>query len=215
MKFNAVIFDLDGTLVNSLDDLADAMNSVLSNNGLPIHPADAYRYFVGNGIRNLVSKALPEPARDDKTITECYQQMLDVYSRNYMVKTRPYDGIIDLLDELKSFDMKLGVFSNKADGFTKNIVQKLFPGYFDAVVGFTTEALKKPNPVCALRLSKRFGSDPENIIYIGDSGVDMQTAKNAKMYGVGVLWGFRTEDELISNGAETTIAHPLDLIEIL
>ena len=215
MKFKASIFDLDGTLVNSLDDLADAMNSVLSNHQYPIHPADAYRYFVGNGIRNLVRNALPESARDDKTIGECYQQMTDAYSRNYLVKTRPYDGIIDLLDELKSLDMKLGVFSNKADDFTKKIVHTLMPDYFDTVVGFTTETLKKPNPICPLRISKNFGTDPENIIYIGDSGVDMQTAKNANMYGVGVLWGFRTKDELISNGAKTTIAHPLDLIKIL
>ncbi|MDR1518059.1 MAG: HAD family hydrolase [Dysgonamonadaceae bacterium] len=215
MNFKAAIFDLDGTLVNSLDDLADAMNSVLSRRGLPVHPREAYRYFVGRGIRNLVHNALPEAARDDEIIAECYQLMMDAYSRNYVVKTRPYDGITDLLGELKSRGMKLGVLSNKADEFTKNIVQTLTPGYFDKVVGFTTEALKKPNPAAALQISESFGVQPDEVLYIGDSGVDMQTAQNAGMYGVGVLWGFRTKEEIVSNGAKTTLAHPLDLMELL
>ncbi|MDR1742470.1 MAG: HAD family hydrolase [Dysgonamonadaceae bacterium] len=214
MNFKAAIFDLDGTLVNSLEDLADAMNSVLARQGFPVHPISAYRYFVGRGIRNLVYNALPESSRNEENIAECYRLMMGAYSLNYLVKTRPYDGIIDLIDELKRRGVKLGVLSNKADEFTKNIVQTLLPDCFDEVLGFTTESLKKPNPAAALQISGSFGVDPEDVLYIGDSGVDMQTAQNAGMYGVGVLWGFRTEDELVSNGAKTILAHPLDLMKL-
>lgn len=215
MNFKGVIFDLDGTLVNSLEDLADSMNSVLLDYHFPTHSLDAYKSFIGNGILNLVRVSLPETVQDEQIIMSCYNRMIDIYSNNCTIKTKPYDGIIFLLNELKSRKMKLSVFSNKADEFTKKIVQSLMPDYFDVIMGLKSEAHKKPNPLGALQISENLGISPENMVYIGDTGIDMQTAQNAKMYGVGALWGFRTREELITNGAKKTLNHPMDLIKFL
>lgn len=215
MNFKGIIFDLDGTLVNSLEDLADAMNNVLSKFNYPTHDLNAYKFFIGNGILNLVRAALPETNRDKQTIAECFNLMNEIYNNNCTNKTKPYNGIIDLLNEVKSRNMKLAVFSNKADKFTKKIVQSLIPGYFDEVVGLSSEAQKKPNPSGALEISKKLEILPENMMYIGDTGIDMQTANNAGMYAVGVLWGFRTKEELINNGAKHIISHPTEVFNIL
>ncbi len=216
MNFKGVIFDLDGTLVNSLEDLADSMNIILQNNNFPTHALQTYKHFIGNGIRNLVSKALPEANKDDVLIDKCYDSMIEVYRNNCINKTKPYDGIAGLLDELVSHNMKLAVFSNKADEFTKKIVLTLLPKWnFEAIIGLNTEAHKKPNPYSALQISKKLEISHENIIYLGDSGIDMQTANNAGMYAVGALWGFRTKEELTSSGAKYLLDHPLDLIKIL
>jgi len=215
MNFEGVIFDLDGTLVNSLEDLADSMNSVLLKFAYPVHELTAYKTFIGNGIRNLVSVALPLSKRDERTITTCYNMMMEVYRNNCVNKTKPYAGIVDLLNELRSRDMKLSVFSNKADEFTKKIVQTLMPAYFDVIMGLSTESHKKPNPAGALQISGDLEIHPENMIYIGDTNIDMQTANNAGMYAVGALWGFRSREELTASGAKYILAHPMDLVHIL
>ncbi|PJJ08275.1 phosphoglycolate phosphatase [Flavobacterium sp. 1] len=215
MKFKGVIFDLDGTLVNSLEDIADAMNSVLQNLNYPTHSYETYQYFIGSGLRNLVSKSLPETNNDEKHIDSCYQLMIEEYSNNCTRKTKAYDGIIELLDQLISNNIKLSVFSNKSDELTKKITADLFPGYFDNIVGLSVEALKKPNPSEAIEISKRQGFKTEEIIFVGDSGIDMQTAANANMLAVGVLWGYRPEEELIATGAKYVISNPLDLMKVL
>lgn len=215
MKFKGVIFDLDGTLVNSLEDIADAMNTVLLSLSYPIHGYEAYQYFIGSGLRNLVSKSLPETNNDEKHIDSCYQLMIEEYSINCTRKTKAYDGIIELLDQLISNDIKLSVFSNKSDELTKKITAELFPGYFKTVVGLSIEALKKPNPSEAITISKSLGLETEEIIFVGDSGIDMQTAKNANMLAVGVSWGYRPEEELTATGSKYIISSPLDLIQIL
>lgn len=215
MKFKGVIFDLDGTLVNSLEDIADAMNTVLQNLNYPTHNYDAYQYFIGSGLRNLVSKALPSTHNNEKHIDDCYQLMIENYRDNCTRKTAAYDGIFELLDQLISYNIKLSVFSNKADALTKEITAAIFPNYFDPIVGLTSEALKKPNPSEAIEISKRLGLKVEEIIFVGDSGIDMQTATNANMYAVGVSWGYRPEEELFANGAKRVLTHPLDLIPIL
>ena len=215
MKFKGVIFDLDGTLVNSLEDIADAMNSVLQGLNYPTHNYDAYQYFIGSGLRNLVSKSLPETHNDEKHIDHCYQLMIEEYSDNCTRKTKPYDGIVQLLDHLISHNIKLSVFSNKSDELTKKITTALFPNYFDPIVGLSIESLKKPNPSEAIAISKTLGLKDEEIIFVGDSGIDMQTATNANMFAVGVLWGYRPEEELIANGAKYVLNHPLDLIKVL
>lgn len=215
MKFKGVIFDLDGTLVNSLEDIADAMNTVLQNLNYPTHNYDAYQYFIGSGLRNLVSKALPETHNDEKHIDHCYQLMIEEYSGNCTRKTKPYDGIVELLDHLISHNIKLSVFSNKSDELTKKITTALFPNYFEPIVGLSVEALKKPNPSEAIAISKKLGLKTEEIIFVGDSGIDMQTAANANMLAVGVSWGYRPEEELIANGAKYVLNHPLDLIKVL
>ncbi|MFV8391938.1 HAD family hydrolase [Flavobacterium sp. LB2P6] len=215
MKFKGIIFDLDGTLVNSLEDIADAMNSVLKGLNFPTHNYDAYQYFIGSGLRNLVTKALPATHNEETQIDQCYHLMVDVYRDNCTHKTKAYDGIFELLDELKSRNIKLSVFSNKADDLTKEITAALFPDYFDPIVGLTTESLKKPNPFKTVEISKHFGLKAEEIIFIGDSGIDMQTATNANMYAVGVSWGYRPEAELLSNGAKHVLNQPADLMAIL
>ena len=215
MKFKGVIFDLDGTLVNSLEDIADAMNTVLQNLNYPTHDYDAYQYFIGSGLRNLVSKALPETHNDEKHIDRCYQLMIEEYSGNCTRKTKPYDGIVELLDHLISHNIKLSVFSNKSDELTKKITTALFPNYFEPIVGLSVEALKKPNPSEAIAISKKLGLKTEEIIFVGDSGIDMQTAANANMLAVGVSWGYRPEEELFAEGAKYVLNHPLDLIQIL
>ncbi len=215
MKFEGVIFDLDGTLINSLDDLADSMNSILIEAGCPTHEVEAYKYFVGNGLRNLVRKALPEELRDEQTVAKYFGLMTSKYRNNCLIKSKPYPGIVDLLDELKSRNLKLAVLSNKADELTKKIIESLLPGYFDIVIGMTNEEYRKPNPAGALKISQQWGVKPECIAYLGDSGTDMQTAINAGMYAIGVLWGFRTEEELLASGAKKIIVNPAELLTIL
>ena len=215
MKFKGVIFDLDGTLVNSLEDIADAMNSVLQDLDYPTHGYEDYQYFIGSGLRNLVSKSLPATHNDEKQIDSSYNLMIEAYRDNCTHKTKSYDGIVQLLDHLISRNIKLSVFSNKSDALTKEITAALFPNYFDPVVGLSIESLKKPNPFEALEISKSLGLKAEEMIFVGDSGIDMQTATNANMFAVGVLWGYRPEEELIANGAKHLLSNPLDLIEIL
>ncbi|MDR7369461.1 HAD family hydrolase [Flavobacterium aquidurense] len=215
MKYKGIIFDLDGTLVNSLEDISDAMNNVLTNLNYPTHTYDAYQYFIGSGLRNLVSKALPVSNNSEDEIEVCFQNMIAEYREICTLKTKPYAGIVELLDNLVSRDIKLAVFSNKADELTKKIASEIFPDYFNTAVGLSTEALKKPNPFEAIEISKNWNLKTEEIIFIGDSDIDMLTATNANMFPLGVSWGYRTEDELIASGAKLVINTPLDLIEIL
>jgi phosphoglycolate phosphatase len=215
MKFKGVIFDLDGTLVNSLEDIADAMNKVLQDLNYPTHSYKDYQYFIGSGLRNLVGKSLPPNQNDENQIEKCLNLMVAIYRDACTNKTKPYQGIIELLEDLRSRNIKLSVFSNKSDELTKKIVADLFPNYFESAVGLSIESLKKPNPFEALEISKSLGLKPEEMIFVGDSGIDMQTATNAKMHAVGVLWGYRPTNELIANGAKLILNHPLDLIPIL
>lgn len=212
MKYKGIIFDLDGTLVNSLEDIADSMNKVLQDLNYPIHSYDVFQYFIGSGLRNTVSKALPASNNTDEQIEICLERMVKGYSETCTLKTKPYEGIIELLDNLVSLNIKLAVFSNKADQLTKKITAEIFPDYFDTSVGLSVESLKKPNPSEALAISKNWNLKPEEIIFAGDSDIDMQTAVNANMFPVGVTWGYRTEEELIASGAKLVIHNPLELL---
>lgn len=215
MKYKAVLFDLDGTLVNSLIDIADSMNKVLLESKFPTHSYEAINDFIGSGLRNLVSKALPETHKDEATIEKTFQAMMTNYRENCTNKTIAYDGIVELLDELKSRNIKMAILSNKADELTKKIGGTLFPNYFESVMGLKSEATKKPNPGAAIAISQDLGFSPEEVLYVGDSGIDMQTAKNANMYAVGVSWGYRPKEELVAEGAQSIINHPLELLELL
>lgn len=214
MKYKGIIFDLDGTLVNSLEDISDAMNSVLTGLNYPTHTYDDYQYFIGSGLRNLVSKALPATNNSENQIETCFQNMITEYRETCILKTKPYEGITELLDNLVSRNIKLAVFSNKADELTKKITEEIFPGYFDASVGLSVESLKKPNPFEAITISENWSLKTEEIIFVGDSDIDMQTAVNANMLAVGVSWGYRTEEELKASGAKLVINNPLELIQI-
>jgi len=215
MKYKGIIFDLDGTLVNSLEDISDAMNSVLQDLNYPTHTYDDYQYFIGSGLRNLVSKALPASNNTVDEIETCFENMVNSYRETCTLKTKPYEDIIKLLDNLVSRNIKLAVFSNKADELTKKITAEIFPNYFDAAVGLSLESLKKPNPFEAVAISKNWNLKPEEIIFIGDSDIDMQTAVNANMFPVGVTWGYRTENELLASGAKLVIDNPLELLQAL
>ena len=215
MKYKGIIFDLDGTLVNSLEDISDAMNTVLTGLKYPTHTYDTYQYFIGSGLRNLVSKALPASNNSEVDIENCFNCMVTEYRDVCTIKTKPYAGILELLDNLKSQNIKLAVFSNKADELTKKIASEIFPDYFDTAVGLSTEELKKPNPFEAISISKKWNLKPEEILFVGDSDIDMQTAVNANMFPVGVSWGYRTEDELISSGAKLVINNAVALVDLI
>ena len=216
MKFKGIIFDLDGTLVNSLEDIADSMNNVLQRYGFPSHELQAYKHFIGNGLKNLVREALPEASKDEKLIIRCFDSMMEEYRNNCINKTQPYDGIIELLNELVTREIKLAVFSNKVDDLTKKVVMTLLPNYnFEVVIGSSAEIPRKPNPLGAFLISQQLRISPEELIYVGDTDVDMKTANSAGMFAVGALWGFRTKEELASNGAKYLLNHPLELIQVL
>ncbi|AWG23405.1 HAD family hydrolase [Flavobacterium faecale] len=215
MTYKAVIFDLDGTLVNSLSDIATATNTVLANNNFPTHDDQAYNFFVGSGLRTSVARALPAHAQTETEIDRCYDEMMLIYNRDCTLTTKPYSGIISLLDQLKAKGIKLAVLSNKADALTKKIAGEIFPDYFEIIQGLTTEEFKKPNPVVALQMAAQLGVQPNEVLYVGDSGVDMETAVNAQFHAVGVLWGFRPKEELLATGAQTLLHNAEELLELL
>jgi len=213
MDFRAVIFDLDGTLADTLEDIADNMNRVLAQRGFPTHHYDAYRYYVGNGIHHLVIRTLPENARTEAMIALCQEQMITEYHQNYINKTRLYDGIPELLDVLTSQRIKLAALSNKADSLTQKICAVLLKNWkFEVVLGAIDRFPRKPDPTSALFISEQMGVDPAQVCYLGDSDVDMKTAIAAGFYPVGVGWGFRPKQELVENGAKHVIDHPMDFI---
>jgi phosphoglycolate phosphatase len=214
MNFKGVIFDLDGTLLDTLDDLTDAVNAVMKTCNFPVHDRHAVRSFVGSGIRTLMKRAIPEDERTAEMTDRCFAGMMAVYRENYKNKTMPYAGITDLLDALSERNIPMAVFSNKADELTKKLTGALLPYQFVCVQGMTTEALKKPNPTVALELAGKMGLKPEECLYVGDSDTDMQTANNAGMYALGVSWGFRDRDDLIAAGAKELIDKPLAILEM-
>jgi phosphoglycolate phosphatase len=216
MSAKAVLFDLDGTLLNTLDDLADAVNRVLRAKGFPTHSQDAYRYFVGNGSLMLVTRALPENRRDHQMVLSCLEAFLRDYGQNWMVKTKPYDGVPAMLDALTGRGLKLAILSNKKDDITKKTVRELLSRWsFDAVIGQRDEVPAKPDPAAALEITERFHLAAGEFIYVGDSAVDMKTAVAAGMFPVGALWGFRTSEELLAGGARALISRPMDLLDVL
>ena len=216
MPYKAVIFDLDGTLLDTLADLGDALNRVLGKRRFPTHTLDEYRYFVGNGTRILITRALPEEKRDDDTISECLAAFREDYGRSWNVKTRPYPDVPEMLDALTDRELKIGVVSNKPDDFTKLCVSRLLPRWkFSVVIGQRDGIPHKPDPKGAFEAAKRLEVQPADCLYLGDSAVDMKTAIAAGMYPVGALWGFRSEEELRENGAKALIKQPLEILNLL
>jgi phosphoglycolate phosphatase len=213
MRYDGVIFDLDGTLVDTLEDVGDAMNRVLSREQAPGHGYAAYKLMVGKGIRDLVGQALPPEKRSAETIARCHEAMIADYGEHCLVKTREYDGVSDLVSGLRATGVKLAVLSNKADELTRRIVESLFgAGGFDVVVGARPGLPLKPDPTVALSISTRLGVVPRRIVFLGDSGIDMLTAVAAGMIAVGAAWGFRTKEELVENGARAVLDRPLELL---
>lgn len=212
--YAAALFDLDGTLVDSLADIAAAMNHTLAAHGLPTHPLEAYRRFVGEGVRRLVERALPRERLElAETILADYQRR---YAEHLLVHTAPFPGIAQLLDALAARGLAVAVLSNKPDGATRRIVQALFSSWrLEPVHGERPHVPRKPDPTAALEIARVLGVEPGRCLFVGDSAIDMQTARNAGMMPVGVLWGLRDRDELTSSGARALLGHPLDLLRLL
>lgn len=216
MIYKAIIFDLDGTLLNTLDDLGNSVNRVLLDMGFPTHTIGEYRSFVGDGVEKLINRALPEENRDEDTVRACLHAYREDYNKNWNVNTRPYKGIPDLLDALKERRLKAAILSNKPHDATNLCVTALLPRWrFDVVLGHRDGTPLKPDPASALEIAQRLNIPPEEFLYIGDSGVDMATAIAANMFPVGVLWGFREADELEESGAKALISHPLEALDLL
>lgn len=215
MRNKAIIFDLDGTLIDSLEDIAVCMNQVLEELNLPSHKIEDYKYFVGGGISILVDNALniDTPQNIKEEVTNRFKV---IYDEKLHEKTLPYEGIYELLDELEKLDFKIGILSNKPHEFTIEYAKNLFSKYnMQEVHGQKAHIEKKPNPSAAIQIAKKFNTPCEEVYFVGDTMVDMQTAVNAKMIGIGVLWGFRDEEELMSNGATFVVKHPLDILKIV
>ncbi len=216
MKYRAVIFDLDGTLLNTLDDLGNAMNRTLKQEGFPTHPIDAYRYFIGNGARKLATRALPEAHRDQDTIERCLTGFRTDYADHWNVNTKPYDNVPAMLDALTARGLKLAVLSNKPDADTKRCVAELLPDWtFAIALGQRDGVPHKPDPIGAHDIAAYLQVSAAECLYVGDTSVDMQTAMAARMFAVGVLWGFRPRQELEESGAQALLTHPLDILELL
>jgi phosphoglycolate phosphatase len=211
-----LIFDLDGTLLDTLDDLADSGNAALDALGLPQHPVDAYRYFVGLGIEELVRRMLPESRRDPATLQEATGLTAGEYKRRWKDKTRPYEGVPELLEDLRRRGLPVCVLSNKPQVYTDLTVAEFFPGRPFAIVrGARPEVPNKPHPAGALALAGELGLTPGAVVFVGDSATDMRTARGAGMLPVGVLWGFRDAAELTENGARHLIDRPDRLLTVL
>jgi phosphoglycolate phosphatase len=217
MRYRAILFDLDGTLLDTLEDLADATNAAMERFGWPVHELEAYRYFVGNGMRMLVRRAMPATAAsDEQAVDRACEVFREIYATNWHAKTHPYDGVPEMLDGLRQRNVPPAVLSNKPDDFTKLCVGKLLGSWQFAVVrGARDDTPRKPHPAGALAVADELDIPPGEWLYVGDTGTDMRTAAAAGMYPVGVTWGFRTERELRDNGAGTLISRPGDLLELL
>ena len=210
--FKAVIFDLDGTLLYTLDDLADSLNSVLAEEGLPVHDNDSYRLMIGNGLDMLVARALPNGMRIPAHVRPIAQKFAARYREVQCRKTRPYPDVEILLKNLLERELKLAVLSNKAHPNTLEVVEHYFPCVFSCVLGMRQEVPLKPDPTAALEVARSLSLNPADFIFLGDSDVDMKTARNAGMFPVGAAWGYRSPDELLRAGAGAIIEAPLDLL---
>ncbi len=213
VRFTTILFDLDGTLIDSLEDIAEAANGVLRTSGYPEHPADRYRHFVGDGLTTLLRRIVPENTAEQR-IHELAEEFRKRYKNSWNRSSRPYQGIEPMLGVLAGYDVNLAVLSNKPDDFTQTFVATFFPDVpFGRVFGHREQVPKKPDPQAALEIAKYFDSDPSLCLFVGDTSVDIMTAKAAGMTSIGVTWGFRDRFELERSGADIIIDNPEELID--
>lgn len=214
MKYNSVVFDLDGTLLDTLGDLRDSVNFTLEKNGLPKRTTEEIRSFVGNGIRLLIERSVPENTPSEIT-DQCFSDFKEYYKDHSAILTKAYDGIIDLMNELKSKGVKIAVVSNKADFAVKTLMEDYFSGLYDCAYGERAGVPRKPEPDSVFGAISEMGADAENTVYIGDSEVDVETSKNAKLPCIAVTWGFRDKEVLEGLSPEYIADSPRDILRII
>ena len=216
MKFKAIIFDMDGTLLDTVADIGEAANRTLSHNNLPQHPLESYKHFVGEGARLLIERALPIENRTEDLISECLELFFQEYSNTWNNHTKLYPGIEELLNSLSELPVTLSILSNKPDNFTKACAAEyLNPWQFFKVIGNSDAIPRKPEPTGALSIVSELSLNPDECLFVGDTKIDMQTARAAGMTSIGVLWGFRPRKELVEAGANYLINAPKDLLTVL
>lgn len=216
MNVKAVIFDLDGTLLNSLEDIGEAANSALSRHGYATHPIDDYRYFVGDGLQTLVERIVPEEKRGVGEVEALIATFKDLYQDGWHRKSYLYEGVGEMVVRLQKAGVALTVFSNKPDAFTRLCVKHFFPlEPFVHVQGQCAAIPKKPDPAGALAIADKLGLPVEQIVFVGDSGIDIRTGKGADMTTIGVEWGFRGKKELEANGADHLVKAPWEIVDLL
>lgn len=211
-----VIFDLDGTLINSIADLAVAVNQALEAYNYPTHPEDAYRFMVGDGVSKLFERALPEAERTSENVERIRERFMPFYDHHNADLSRPYEGICDLLEALQQRGVRMAIASNKYNSATQKLVAHYFPTtHFEVVLGQRDGVPVKPNPTIVEEILAQCGVAKSEVLYVGDTNVDMQTAKNAEVDAIGVAWGFRPRTELAAHSPRAIIDHPLELLDYL
>lgn len=211
-----LIFDLDGTLINSLEDLADSANHVLANHNFPTHPVDAYRYFVGNGMPTLIRRILPDGYKQGNVFETCLQEFKVHYNIHMYDKTTVYAGLTEVLEALQRRGIKMAVATNKAQFAVAPLMADFFPTItFSALIGQREGVPVKPDPQVVYDILAVTGCAPEEALYLGDTGVDMLTAHRAGIEAVGLLWGYRTREELEGEHAEHIISQPKEILQLI
>lgn len=212
--FDTVIFDLDGTLLNTLEDIADSANYSLTQSGYPGRTLEEIRSFVGNGLGHLMELCLPD-GKDNPHYEKCIADFRRHYYGNMQNKTKPYDGILELLKQLSEDNFKMAVVSNKFDQAAKKLTQDYFGNYINVSIGDSENVARKPAPDPVYKALEELGSKAEKAIYLGDSEVDIETAKNSGLISVGAAWGFKGREFLKANGAEYVIDQPRELLNLI
>lgn len=214
MKYELIVFDMDGTILDTLEDLKNSMNYALKLHNMPVRTLDEIRSFVGNGIRKLIERAVTKGTSNEK-IEVIHKDFMAHYEIHCADFTRPYDGVIDLIKELRNRGYKTAVVSNKADAAVQDLCVQYFPGLFDLAIGERPEIAKKPAADMVNLALEQLKSSGEKAVYIGDSDVDVATAKNSNLDMIAVDWGFRTRDFLIEQGAEIIVSKPEEILELV
>jgi phosphoglycolate phosphatase len=215
MKHTAIIFDLDGTLLDTLADIGNSANETLVAEGFSPHPLDSYKRFIGDGIETLFARALPRGAVSDELVERCVRTYRGIYDRRWNDQARAYDGVNELLSALAQRDVPMAVLSNKSHSFTVRCVKHFFPQTtFACVYGQRASVPIKPHPAGAIEILKELQRSPSEVVYVGDTSTDMRTAAAAKLFAVGVLWGFRERDELLENGAQLIVSQPREILAL-
>lgn len=211
----AVLFDLDGTLADSLVDLAASANYAIKKFGFPANEVESYKLFAGDGMAKMIERALPKGNKDNQTVSKVMPVFLSYYGEHYCDNTVAYQGMIDLIDNLKLRDIKLAVVTNKNEEMAQKVVGNLYGDRFDMIIGKREGIPAKPDPAAALLAMEKLKVKPEECMFVGDSGMDVETGVNSGAYPVGVLWGFRGKGELIAGGAKKIVSAPKELLAII